>query len=173
MPFGGFHSVTLEEEGFEGTRKLLTETMGFEQIAEEGQIFRFSSGARVPGAIVDLRTAPNLARGSIAVGTVHHVAWRADDQATENAFQTELKAGGFNVTPVLDRQYFHSIYFPEPGGVLSRSRRIAGIHGRRSLEELGTHLKLPPWLESPRAIIERRLPRVHFSTARSGTLVLP
>jgi catechol 2,3-dioxygenase-like lactoylglutathione lyase family enzyme len=170
----GFHGVTLEEEGFEGTRKLLTETLGLEESSEEGQTFRFTSGASGPGTVVDVRLAPTLGAGSIAVGTVHHVAWRARDQEAENALQAELKGRGFNVTPVLDRQYFHSVYFPEPGGILFEiATEPPGFTADESPEELGTHLKLPPWLEAQRPAIERRLPPVHFATQDSGTLVLP
>ena len=170
----GFHGITLEEEGFEGTRKLLTESLGFEESAEEGQNFRFTSDAAGPGTIVDVRLAPSLGAGSIAVGTVHHVAWRAKDQETENALQSELKDLGLNVTPVLDRQYFHSIYFPEPGGVLFEiATEPPGFTIDESPEELGTHLKLPPWLEAQRPTIERRLPPVHFARHGSGMLVLP
>jgi glyoxalase family protein len=94
-----------------------------------------------------------------AVGTVHHVAWRAPDEETQKAWREEIEARGFNVTPVLDRKYFRSIYFREPGGVLFEIATDApGFPVDEPASELGETLKLPPWLDERRADIEASLP---------------
>lgn len=166
----GFHSVTLEEEGFEATRTFLTDIMGFGPAGEDGQTFRFTTGTSEPGAFVDVRTAPNLLPGRIAVGSVHHVAWRLPDDPAQEGWRETLVNAGLNVTPVLDRQYFHSIYFNEPGGVIfEMATDPPGFTADESPDALGTHLKLPPWFEPRRAQIERALPPVRLpatSTSR-------
>jgi glyoxalase family protein len=94
----------------------------------------------------------------VAVGTIHHVAFRAHDDATQLALREELAESGLNVTPVIDREYFHSVYFREPGGVLFEiATDPPGFTVDEPLDELGTHLKLPPWLEGARKELERVL----------------
>ena len=162
----GFHSVTLEEEGYVRTQGLLTDTLGFQPVGQEGQVCRFRTGGDGPGNLLDIRTAPNMQPGIVAVGTVHHVAWRAQDDASQQALQRELAGLGYNVTQVLDRQYFRSVYFREPGGVLFEiATDPPGFTVDESVEELGTHLKLPPWLEPERAAIEQVLPPVRLPGA--------
>jgi len=101
----------------------------------------------------------------MGTGTVHHVAFRARDDDEQLKWREEILALGYNVTPVLDRQYFRSIYFREPGGVLFEiATDPPGFTIDEAPEVLGTALKLPPWLESQRADIERRLPPVNFGT---------
>jgi hypothetical protein len=97
--------------------------------------------------------------GRIAVGTVHHVAWRVAEEEEQKALREEIAGLGFNVTPVINRNYFHSIYFREPGGVLFEiATDPPGFTVDESLESLGTKLQLPPWLEPNRAKIEQILP---------------
>jgi catechol 2,3-dioxygenase-like lactoylglutathione lyase family enzyme len=159
----GFHSVTLEEEGYVRTQELLTDTLGFEPVGQERQVCRFRAGEDGPGNLLDIRMAPNMQFGVVAVGTVHHVAWRAPDDASEQALQHDLARLGYNPTQMLDRQYFHSVYFREPGGVLFEiATEPPGFTVDESVEELGTHLKLPPWLEPKRAAIEQILPAVRL-----------
>lgn len=159
----GFHSVTLEEEGFVRTQELLKDTLGFEQVGQEGQVCRFRAGGDGPGSLVDIRVAPSMQPGVVAVGTVHHVAWRTEDNASQQTLQHDLAGLGYNVTQILDRQYFHSVYFREPGGVLFEiATDPPGFTADESVEELGTHLKLPPWLEPERAAIEQVLPPVRL-----------
>jgi catechol 2,3-dioxygenase-like lactoylglutathione lyase family enzyme len=159
----GFGGVTLEEEGFESTRQFLTDVMGFQPAGADGQTFRFTTGESGPGSVVDVRTAPNLLPGRIAVGSVHHVAWRVPDDQAQVEWRETLATAGLNVTPVLDRQYFHSIYFNEPGGVIFEiATDPPGFTADEAPETLGTHLKLPPWFEPRRALIERSLPPVRL-----------
>ena len=167
----GFHSVTLWEEGYEQTAQLLTADLGFRAAGEEGNVFRYRApadsgnesaadpGSGSPGTIVDVRCAPGFWRGVVGVGSIHHVAFRARDDVTQRIWRERLIARGLNVTPVIDRQYFHSIYFREPGGVLFEiATDSPGFTLDEPLDELGTHLKLPPWLEDARGELERVLP---------------
>ncbi len=154
----GFQGVTLSEAGYEATARLLTDTFGYTASGEDGNRFQFSAPA---GDVVELLCQPDGRRGSMGVGTVHHVAFRAETDEIHRAWQSKIKALGFNVTPVLDRQYFHSIYFREPGGVLFEiATDPPGFATDESLAELGTALKLPPWLEPAREDIEERLPKL-------------
>jgi hypothetical protein len=122
-------------------------------------VFRFTAGDGGPGALVDLRSAPDIWQGQVAVGTVHHVAWRAPSDEEQRAWRREIAGRGVDVTPVLDRRYFHSIYFREPGGVLFEiATDPPGFTVDEPPAELGTHLALPSWLEPQRAQLERLLP---------------
>ena len=159
----GIHTVTLCVEAVEHTAKLLTETMRFRFVAEEGNMFRYATGTGESSAIIDLRCAPDFWTGAIAAGTFHHVAWRAADDADQLGWRATIAASALNVTPVLDRQYFHSIYFREPGGVLFEiATDPPGFTADEPLEQLGTHLKLPPWLEPSREQLEAQLPVLHL-----------
>ena len=118
----GFHSVTLWEESVEATAALLTQRLGFQKSDTDGPLHRYTTshaGGRVgPGRVVDIRVAENFWPGVTGAGTVHHVAFRAADDAAQLALQEDLVEDGLAPTPVIDRQYFHSIYFRKPGGVL-------------------------------------------------------
>ena len=102
----GLHSVTLCVDGYEHTAKLLTETMGFRQTSEEESVFSFATGEGNAGARVNVRCAPDFWPGVVTGGSVHHVAWRARDEAAQERWRATIAATGLNVTPVLDRQYF-------------------------------------------------------------------
>jgi glyoxalase family protein len=153
------HSVTLCVEAPERTAQLLTTAFGYEAIGEEAGRQRFRAQGGGPAGIVDLLCQPDRMRGRMGAGTVHHVAFRAHDEAEQLTWREAILALGFDVTPVLDRQYFHSIYFREPGGVLFEiATDPPGFATDEAPEALGTALKLPAWLEPQRAEIERRLP---------------
>jgi len=155
----GLHGVTLWEDGYERTAALLTDTLGFRPLDQHGSVVRFTAGECGLGALVDVRSAPDIWQGQVAVGTVHHVAWRTPSDAEQRAWRQEIAGRGVDVTPVLGRQYFHSIYFHEPGGVLFEiATDPPGFTVDEPPEELGTHLELPPWLEPQRAQLERLLP---------------
>ena len=157
----GFHSVTLWENNPQPTAALLTGALGFEAVAESGPRFRFRGSAQSPGAVVDLVHLPDGERGWGGAGTVHHVAWRTPDDAEQLAWRQTLADRGLHVTPVMDRQYFRSIYFREPGGVLFEiATDPPGFIRDESLAELGTRLRLPAWLETQRAAVEAALPEL-------------
>jgi catechol 2,3-dioxygenase-like lactoylglutathione lyase family enzyme len=156
----GFHSATLYEEGFERSAKLLTETFGMRQVAQEGNRYRYRASAS-QGGIIDLICMPTTRRGALGTGSVHHIAFRADDDADQLAWRKRVVDLGYNVTPVLDRNYFQSIYFREPGGVLFEiATDPPGFAVDEDPRELGTALKLPKWLEPSRAGIEAVLPKL-------------
>jgi glyoxalase family protein len=156
----GFHGVTLCEAGFELTGRLL-EKMGFRNAAQEQNRIRFVADGLGPGRFIDVRVQPQLIYGNMGAGTIHHIAFRASDDPAQLEWRQVLAGMSLNVTPVLDRCYFHSIYFREPGGVLFEvATDNPGFMIDEPAESLGGDLKLPPWLEKNRAAIERALPPI-------------
>jgi catechol 2,3-dioxygenase-like lactoylglutathione lyase family enzyme len=157
----GFHSATLSEEGYEQTARLLTETMGFALVGNEGNRFRYQAGAGGAGAIVDVLCTPDGLLGQLGTGTVHHIAWRTPDDAQQLQWRRDLARRGYNVTPVVDRTYFHSIYYREPGGVLFEiATDPPGFAIDEPADRLGERLMLPPQYEAQRTALERVLPRL-------------
>jgi glyoxalase family protein len=161
----GFHGVTLCVEGYEATAELLVHRLGFDPAGEDRNRFRFHAGETGCGQVVDLECSPDAPAGIVAGGTVHHVAFRVETDAYQRGTREILLAAGMNVTPVLDRNYFRSIYFREPGGVLFEiATDPPGFTVDESVEGLGTALKLPEWLEPKRAKIEEALPELRVRT---------
>lgn len=159
----GLHSVTLSVTAEEATAGTLTEDLGLRFLGQEGNRLRFEAGEGGPGALVDVLVRPGDERGLVAVGTVHHVAWRVPDESTQVSWRDELIDRGVRVTEILDRQYFRSIYFREPGGTLLEVATDGpGFAADEPLLELGRALKLPPWLEPSREQIEHVLPRLEI-----------
>jgi glyoxalase family protein len=159
----GFHSVALLEHMHTGTERLLTEVMGFEFAQTVGHRRRYSAGGGGSAAYVDIVSVPDASPGRVAVGTVHHVAWRVASDDAQQAWRRRLLEAGVTVTPVRDRQYFRSIYYHEPGGVLFEiATDPPGFTIDEPPEALGTALRLPPWLEPRREALETRLPRLHL-----------
>jgi glyoxalase family protein len=160
----GFHSVSAALEGYERTARLLTESFGYRVVKESGNRFRFaSSDDDAPGRIVDLLCLPDTGPGRVAAGSVHHIAFRARNDEEQLKWREHLVDLGYNVTPVIDRTYFHSIYFREPGGILFEiATEPPGFTLDEKLDELGMHLRLPQWMESARSQIERVLPSINL-----------
>jgi catechol 2,3-dioxygenase-like lactoylglutathione lyase family enzyme len=164
----GFHSATLAEEGNEQTARLLTETMGFALAGNEANPYRYHVGSGGSGAIVDLLCTPDGRSGRLGTGTVHHIAFRTPDEGQQLHWRRELARLGYNVTPVIDRTYFHSIYYREPGGVLFEiATDPPGFAIDEPKEHLGEQLKLPPQYESQRTTLERVLPPLTLPAARA------
>jgi len=159
----GFHSVSAALEGYEKTARLLTDTFGYRLIEESGNRFRFASHDDTAlSRIVDLLCLPDSGVGRVAAGSVHHIAFRARDEQDQLQWREQLVDLRYDVTPVIDRIYFHSIYFREPGGVLFEiATEPPGFTFDETIEELGPHLQLPPWLNSARSQIEKILPPIH------------
>ena len=154
----GIHGVTLPERSSADTAALLTEVLGFREAATDGTVTRYSSGTE-PSTSADVVFAPNTVPGQIAVGNIHHVAWRTSDDAEQASWLRELSALGYGVSPVMDRDYFHSIYFREPGGILFEiATDPPGFAIDESPDTLGHMLQLPAQYESRRAQIEANLP---------------
>lgn len=160
-------SLTITVEGYERTASILTEGLGFRYVSEAGNRFRYEVGPGGSGTLIDVLCLPDGTMGKIAVGTVHHVAWRAANDDEQKVLRQEIVKLGLNVTPVLDRNYFRSIYFREPGGVLFEiATDPPGFGVDESPEKLGTKLQLPSWLEPSRAKIEQILPPLRLPKVR-------
>jgi glyoxalase family protein len=165
----GFHGATLSHAGNRPTAGLL-EHMGLELAAEEDDRFRFA----VPdsrAAIVDLVRTPDARQGRLGVGTVHHIAFRTPDDEQQRAWHEDLMRRGHTVTPIVDRQYFHSIYYREPGGVLFEiATNPPGFAIDEPVERLGERLMLPPWLEPERSRLARELPALTRTDLRPASV---
>jgi glyoxalase family protein len=156
---GGFHSATLQLRSRQRTEQLLTASLGLTPAGEEQGRRRFRAAGTGAGAIVDTLESRDTGRGELGAGSVHHIAWRTRDESTQADWLERLPRLGLRVTPVQDRQYFHSIYFREPGGVLFEiATDPPGFAIDEPSDRLGESLRLPPWLEPLRARIERALP---------------
>lgn len=154
----GFHSVTLAVGDIEPTATVLTDALGYELEAEENGRHRYRSAAGGPGSLVDL-VETDHGRGRMGIGTVHHVAYKAEDMDEQEQWRERLSERGIRITDIIDRVYFKSIYFREPGGVLFEiATTEPGFTVDQSRDELGTALALPEWLENERNEIESRLP---------------
>ncbi len=159
----GFYNVEIWQEGYERTAGLLTGIMDHRLIAEKGNRFRFAATDK-PGNYIDIICSPDSLRGLGGGGTVHHLAFNTADEQSQAAVRNKLIQGGFNPTPVLDRQYFESIYFREPGGVLFEvATAKPGFAIDEDPQELGKGLMLPPQYESKRALIEKAVKPVNLN----------
>ncbi|MBD2752201.1 ring-cleaving dioxygenase [Spirosoma validum] len=157
----GFHTVTLNELNPDRTVKLLTEIMQHTLVGEEEGRFRFKAGNGGPGNYVDVLHSPKDVHALQGAGSVHHVAFSTDSDDTQLIIQQQLAESGYHVTPVQDRNYFNSIYFREPGGILFEvATNPPGFTVDEPLAELGTALKLPSQYEPRRAKIEAELPEI-------------
>ena len=163
----GIHGATVWEDGDRGTADFLTRLMGYRQVGGEGNRLRFESAATGAGSVVDLRRVPGFWAVAGGVGTVHHVAFRAVSDEAQLAHRARLESAGVDVTPVIDRQYFRSVYFREPGGVLFEiATDPPGFTLDEPAAELGTSLKLPAMYEPMRDRIERTLPPLRLPHGR-------
>ena len=165
----GFHSISLgvREEG--PTWRFLTDTMGFRETGRRGGAVRLATDAGGPGALVDVIEDANGVAGEEAVGTVHHVAWRARDDDHQLAWREVLVNSGRSVTPVINRKYFHSIYYREPGGALFEiATDRPGFTVDEPAEALGSGLQLPPQYEGRRDSLNFNLPPIVVPTTTAS-----
>ncbi len=155
----GIFGVTLAYEYLRKTVDLLQSFFGVRLIAEIGNRKRFAVGDVDNIGYLDILQLPDTARGRISVGTVHHIAFRVPDESSQLEMREKLVSAGYNVTPVINRKYFYSIYFREPGGVLFEvATDIPGFTVDEPLDSLGLNLTLPEWYERRRNEIEASLP---------------
>ena len=158
----GFYSVEIWQEGYERTAGLLIEVLDHKLIAEKGNRFRFAASDS-PGNYIDILCSPDSRRGLGGGGTVHHLAFNTPNRETQVAVREKVLNSGYNPTPVLDRQYFESIYFREPGGVLFEvATAEPGFAVDEAPEHLGETLKLPQQYEQKRALIEKAVKPVQL-----------
>lgn len=157
----GLHGVTLTSRAAANTIEFMTTVLGFSVEATEGDRTRLTVGGHGPGHIVDVIDGYGRQPGMGGIGTVHHVAFAVATRAEQELMRQRLIDLGHIVTPVQDRQYFQSIYFREPGGVLFEiATSEPGFAADEPAESLGRALKLPPWQEPNRQTIEAALPPV-------------
>jgi glyoxalase family protein len=161
MAVKGFHSVTLTLKDAKPTAAILTDIFGYSLLKQEGNYYRFATDAADNAAIVDILEVPGQQPGHVAGGTNHHVAFRVKNEEVLMAFREKVESRGFNITPKIDRNYFFSLYFREPGGVLFEiATDNPGFAVDEDANELGTHLKLPVQYEPQREKIEKILPKL-------------
>jgi glyoxalase family protein len=154
----GLHSFRLTERSLEPTELFITQGLGFELIGEEGEWRRYAVAGGGSGRLLELRVVSGGSRAVSGVGSVHHVAFRVADEAAQRAAQEQVRAAGGRTTEVIDRFWFKSIYFREPGGALFEIATDGpGFAVDEDVTSLGEQLILPPFLEPRRAEIERAL----------------
>jgi glyoxalase family protein len=161
----GLESARLSEAGLDLTTSFLEQAMGFHHLGTEGEWHRYgcTPGATThsSGQYIDVREVPGARRGAWGTGSIHHLAWRVDDDAHEAEVRASVTGGGAHPTPVIDRFWFKSVYFKEPGGVLFELATDGpGFAVDEDPAHLGETLVLPPWLEPNRAAIEAALPKI-------------
>ena len=153
----GLFGARLLEQNSSPTTAFVTKCMGFSKLASENGWTRY--GFPSSAGHIDVRDAPDARRGAWGVGAIHHLAWRVDDEEHQLRIRSQVEEGGARATPVIDRFWFKSVYFREPGGVLFELATDGpGFAVDEEAAHLGETLVLPPWLEPQRGEIERALP---------------
>jgi len=165
-----FHSVTLAESNSASTAALLTGQFGYKRIGAEDNRIRFEAPSKSHARIIDVLEQPDVRRGLVSRGSVHHVAFRTPSADEQIEWRTALAVAGHEVTPVMEREYFESIYFREPGGVLFEiATDPPGFAIDEAPDRLGRSLKLPPWLEPQRPRIEAALPKLNIPAPQQAS----
>jgi glyoxalase family protein len=158
----GFYTATLNEYNTDQTIQLLVDVMEHRLVSEEEGLFRFESGKGGPGCYIDVLWNPMNDRALQGAGSVHHIAFATETDETQLMISEKLYSKGYNPTSVQDRNYFHSVYYREPGGILFEiATNPPGFAIDETVANLGTSLKLPAWYEPRRAQIEAGLPVIH------------
>jgi glyoxalase family protein len=153
----GLHGARLWERDATTTTAFLTTILGLRHLASENGWARY--GLETSAGVVDVRSTPEERRGAWGVGCVHHLAWRVEDEEHQMEMRTRVETAGATPTPVIDRFWFKSVYFREPGGVLFELATDGpGFAVDENADRLGETLVLPPWLEPARDVIEHALP---------------
>ncbi|MEO8277867.1 MAG: ring-cleaving dioxygenase [Thermoanaerobaculia bacterium] len=166
----GLDSARLGVRELAPTESLLASPMGLVRIGEENGWVRWGAGDGGSGARIDLAARPDTPRGMWGTGSIHHLAWRVDDEAHELALRSAIAEAGPHPTPVIDRFWFKSVYFKEPGGVLFELATDGpGFAVDEAPERLGESLVLPPWLEPQREGIAAALPVLTSPQVSVGT----
>ena len=167
----GLHSVRLWERDLAATSAFLTGVLGFVDLGREGDWTAFGFDGGRSGTYLEIREIPECDRGRWGVGGVHHVAWRVADVDTELVVRERIERARRRPTEVIDRFWFKSVYFLEPGGVLFELATDGpGFTVDEDAATLGEHLVLPPWLEPHRTEIEAALPPIRPATESGARL---
>ena len=164
----GMHAVRLWERQLALTETVLTELMGFALLGTEDGWHRYGVEGGGSGKLIELKELPEERRGQWGTGSVHHVAWRVRDSDEQMAIRERLISAGLRPTHQIDRFWFKSIYYKEPGGVLFELATDGpGFDRDEDMEHLGEQLILPPWLETQRQEIETALPSLEMPANRA------
>ncbi len=157
----GFHNVTLTLRDADPTMKVLTDTLGYDLQKQEGERYRLATDAIDTANLIDIIENDKIPAGRNAAGTNHHIAFRVKDDNILMEYREKVLSAGLSITPKINRDYFYSLYFREPGGVLFEiATDNPGFTVDEPLEELGSHLKLPAQYEGMRNKIEGVLPNL-------------
>ncbi|MDD2279659.1 MAG: ring-cleaving dioxygenase [Bacteroidales bacterium] len=159
----GFHTVTLTLNSIKATAAILTEVFGYKQVAQEDNLYRYQTDTVENAAIVDLLEMPQARRGINSVGTNHHVAFRVKDEEAMMTIREKIVARDLQITEKINRDYFFSLYFREPGGVLFEiATDNPGFATDETVENLGSSLQLPDQYKQMRDKIEKGLPELQM-----------
>jgi glyoxalase family protein len=163
----GLEGARISEASIDVTTGFLERAMGFERIGNEGEWHRYGVAGGKSGRYVDVREVAGARRGAWGTGSVHHLAWRVDDLEHQTEVRASVEQNGARPTPMIDRFWFKSVYFKEPGGVLFELATDGpGFAVDEDPAHLGESLVLPPWLESDRDEIQRVLPKLTMPRGR-------
>ncbi len=158
----GFHSITITTNKMQSTADILTGVFGYRLLEQHVNRYRFITDAVDNAAIVDLVEVAGEVAGHVAGGSVHHVAFRVKNEEVLMQYREKIAALGLHITEKIDRNYFYSLYFREPGGVLFElATDNPGFAVDEQVDELGTHLKLPAQHEQFRSVLEKTLPQLY------------
>ncbi|GAA3403188.1 ring-cleaving dioxygenase [Paenibacillus hodogayensis] len=168
MAIKGFGGAVLNSFAPERTMHVLESVMGLEREGREGELVRFRASGEL-GNVIDVNHTP-MGWGIGGAGTVHHIAWRAKDEAEHRSWREHIVRSGFEPTPVIDRQYFNAIYFREEGGILFEiASDTPGFAHDEPFETLGEKLMLPHWLEDRRDEVAQGLPPIQVRELEGDT----
>lgn len=157
----GFHTVTLTLNNVKATAAILTDIFGYKPMEQDGNLFRYKTDAVEKAALIDLLEVPEAQRGINAGGTNHHIAFRVKDDEVLMAVREKIVARGLHITEKINRDYFYSLYFREPGGVLFEiATDNPGFATDETVETLGSSLQLPNQFKAMRDQIEKGLPEL-------------
>jgi glyoxalase family protein len=164
----GMHAVRLWERQLGPTETVLTQLMGFTHLGSEDGWHRYGVEGGSSGKLIEIRELPDERRGQWGTGSVHHVAWRVNDSEEQMRLREALLKAGLRPTHQIDRFWFQSVYYKEPGGVLFELATDGpGFHRDEDMDHLGEQLILPPWLEAQRGEIEAALPSLEMPANRA------
>ena len=165
----GMHGIRIWERRLDPTEALLTGVMGFEKVGEDGDWHRYGMNGGASGTLVEVQVRPDERKGRWGPGAVHHAAWRMHDDEEEMALRDVIQRVGLQPSEQIDRFWFRSVYFREPGGVLFELATDGpGFDRDEDADRLGEKLILPPWMESKRESIEAALPDLDLPQVRSS-----
>ena len=160
----GFHTAVITLRRIKETAEILTDVFGYRLVGQNNNLHRYRNDAAENAAFIDLVEDADAPEGVAAAGTNHHIAFRVPDEQVQMALREKILSRGLYITDKINRDYFFSLYFREPGGVLFEiATDKPGFTIDEPVEQLGSSLKLPGRYESMRSEIEKGLPELHIN----------